>query len=257
MKPVSGASINLGSGLSSGLVLCVPLNEGSGTTIHDNSTNNDAGTLFNISAWVGDATYTYALQSGNPNSYATIPNISAINIDTFSIAFLFKTTSTTPTFQWVCGKQSSPANAGVYAFAGYYNTTSTGSIEMDAFDNTHNPAPVANQNYSDGNWHYVIGTRIAQGVMNIFVDGIYKGTTTDTTTAGGTLTTAPVYLLCPGADGPIRGEIGCFMMWNRILTGVPGSTGNPATGEIAALSANPFAMYLSAEQDPLWFGMTT
>lgn len=233
-KPAPGTLVATGKPISSGLVLCFPMNEGSGTTIDDYSTTADNGTLSNATAWATDATWTEELNlAGTYN--VSIPYNSAFHIETYSVGILFKSTMTG------FGAMASSSLSGVYPMSLFIGDNSTpGSINLQAgASETSNTSA-----YNNGAWHYLVATRTQGANMAIFVDGIYKGNTTDGNSPGSTLNTNPLVLgWWNSGSNPFNGALGCFMYWNRVLTGIPGSIGGTATGEIAQVTADPFTMF--------------
>lgn len=218
-----------GASISSGLVLAMPYYEGTGGTVHDLSTTPDNGTV-NTGMWVTDTTYTNVIKWLSGYSQST-PNASKLNTETYTFAIAIKSSSATTSYIAAKGGYTQPCPL-IVQFAG--------TLKLSAESPAASPYAITSGSYADGAWHKLVFTRAQGGALNIFVDGIFRATATDTTAASSTLNTA-TFNVPPNNSFP--GEIAYCHLWNRVLSGVPGSTGSAATGEIATITADEFAMY--------------
>lgn len=236
-KPMAGTPVNTGLGISSGLVLSAPLNEGDGDEVSDYSPSPLVGYMTDDSIWATDTKYGDILSFPGSESVSFAHNLK-INVETYTLAFAVKTTDNV-TYRYLLGKGNTPR-----PYAAFMNFPSIGNISFDAYNGSQNPNPVASaEGYNNGIWHTVIITRSEGAAMQIYVDGILRGQDTDNTSST-TLNTSALQIASSGAgmSGYI-GEFAYLHMWNRVLPGVPGNVGDPATGEIAAITADEFAMY--------------
>jgi len=236
-KPAEGAAIN-GASISSGLVLSCLFNEGTGTSIADNTSSPLIGTLSAGSIWGTDDTYTNVLNFDG-SAYGAIPHDSKISIETYTISLAFKTTSTTN--YGVLVDKSSSTKSTYKMFFGY---PSAGNLTFDVYDGSNDALYTADSTYNDDDWHKLIFSREQGGDMNIYVDGVLQGQGDDTTTLGATVNTEDLVIAREAGTGRrYTGSFAYLNMWNRVLSGAPGSVGSTATGEIAAITADEFLMY--------------
>ena len=241
-KPATNATINASS-ISSGLVLAHLFNAGTGTTTTDKTATPLAGTLTSAAMWQADEIYDTVLNFGG-NS-ASIAHGAKTNVETFTFALAFKTTqnygqNTNSQYAVIVNR------ATKWPFDLLFGFPTLGTVRFTTFNGTDNPLADATANsYNDGNWHKIIATRTQGAAMRLYIDGILRATTTDNTAVGTTLSANPMFLGKEAINNsaPFPGQIAYFHMWNRVLAGAPVNVGDAATGEIAALFADEFAMY--------------
>ena len=249
-KPPVGTLVNTSQSISSGLVLSLPFNESTGTVINDRTSTPDNGTLASsTNMWAADDMYDTSINFTSYN--ASVPHVSKINVETFTVAFAFKTFqtggyATNQIYTTMFGKESSAK----YPFAAFFGYPNVGQVEFSLYSGASgaNPAADASANsYNNGTWHKCIMTRVQGGAIRVFIDGILRASATDFYAAGATLNTSPIIF---GSEynntNRFPGQIAYFHMWNRVLTGAPASVGSAATGEILDLFNDEFAMYRSS-----------
>lgn len=142
----------------------------------------------------------------------TLPNTSNINIETLTLSAWIKTTQVPTTDADIIEKW---AGSGDYPYT--LRLQANGHPSFKAYDGTLNPGPTATVAVNDGNWHHVVGTRVKQGTIQIFVDGTLRGTATDTTTVSTTNNVA-LFIGCRGGSSQFfNGSVDDVRIYNRIL----------------------------------------
>lgn len=235
-KPALNTPVDTGLSISSGLVYSAPWYEGSGTIFYDRTASPTNGTLASSSMWVNDSTYGTVLAFSGGS--ASIPNASKVNTETYSIAFAFRSSQTA--YTGVFAKVVS----ATYTYAAFMSNNGSGILDTPVYNGSQQPNPVSSASVADGNWHKAVITRAQGGTMRLYIDGILQSQVSDTTSAGSTLNTAAIQFGGGvNGSGSFTGSLAYWHMWNRVLTGAPASVGSAATGEIAALATDEFAMY--------------
>ena len=168
-----------------GSVAQYPLNSNTATDLSGNGYN---GTLTSTTATTnrfGTAGDAISFTAGT--STGTLPQglVTAVQ-DDFTIAYWFQTTMTAPTStQWYGGAAMVDAEVcgavedfGTALINGGQVAMGIGNPDITIF---------STNNYNDGNWHFVTGTRQeAAGVITLYVDGVQVATTTGTATTART-----------------------------------------------------------------------
>ena len=237
-------------------------NEASGTTVHervglasglDMTGNLNGGSLTWSTSDPSFATclqYTPAGTSGASHGATTTAATGAdIQSETYTIAIAMKT-STTPTSY--CFVASNYTTGGIQTFDllidGGGLGIGTGYGVAETYDGTNIVRANTGVSICDGNPHQIVLRRVAQSVLQIFVDGVLKGSSTDTTAAGASVSTGQ---LCVGDVQTVLGEsysgkISYLYYWSSALSYGGVSVGSTATGQIADLYANPLRMWQGA-----------
>lgn len=254
-KPASGTPANTALSISSGLVLCMPFNEGSGAPGDVSASSGTTAETGDFLWGSGDATYgafgnfaSTALASGIGSTaplggLVTVNNNSAIHVETYTVAMAFKVTAANISAGGDAYLITKNNSSGISACDAFFVASPTnGIIEIQAYDGTHDPIAASPLQYNDGAWHMMWITRTQGAAFSLYIDNHVTpvATVTDNTTAGATLTTVP-FQIGSTAQGTstsrwIQGAIGYVNMWNRVLSGT----------EMTAIAANPFAMFAAS-----------
>ena len=119
------------------------------------------------------------LLDGN-SDYLTVPHVSSDIVTELTLEAWFKTSSSA--YQTLIGSFYQTSNTGSYIQinGGTPNGGVHGSYQINS----------SSGGYADGNWHHVALTRNTSNLLTLWLDGVSKATTTDSTT----LPTSPFYI---------------------------------------------------------------
>lgn len=153
--------------------------------------------------------------SGSTSSYArtaTAPNFGASQ--DFSVAFWFKTTTTSSDAAMVTDK-----NWGSGSYNGWVFAMNSGRVRFNIGDDEGHRVDLYTQyGLNDGKWHHVAASVSRTGNAVLYLDGVSKGSTS----AAALLTINSTYPLCFGTDGqynyPYAGDIDEVKIWNTALS---------------------------------------
>jgi hypothetical protein len=166
------------------------MDEGTGASFAD-ETGVQAGTR-NTATWVsgrtgsglytdGASTYAYITDNDTTNDFA-------YNQD-FTVSFWVKDGGGNANSDAIVEKWSSLGGGYPYAFR--YNTGN--SVSFARYDGSHNPSVIGTTTINDGNWHYVVGTKVAN-TLTLYIDGSSTGPPATDTTTGTTTNVSAIYL---------------------------------------------------------------
>ena len=232
IKPSLGTPIYQGHPLARGLVLYLPMNEGSGNTVSDLSGNGNHGTFYQSTSWTsgkfGPATYFDGTDDiigiskwpGWPvvTMAAWVRFDQAIGADE-CIAAVDSTANGARTFQF---RRTSGGVAQLIVFVGGDAISATGTTTVPT-----------------GIWHHIVGVNDGTNAL-IYVNGVLD----QTPIASGSMDADPGNWgigarakrntgFTTDIDSELQGAIDSYTTWNRALS----------ASEIADLYANPFAMF--------------
>jgi hypothetical protein len=225
-KPPVGPVIDPGHSLARGLVLSLPLREGTGPTAYDASGWSNHGVLGSLASWSSD-TYgpTIALPGTNSaNNAVNCGDGPPLQFGTGPFSAFARFTITNPA-------------AGPYVFAygstgalWYARINSSTQIQVAAVGS----ALLATvPTFASGTRHTIGLTRDAVGNFTAYWDGKAVGSTTGIT---GSVTSATGLSLGADIYGGSRffgGNLDCAFAWGRALSAV----------EVAAMTANPWQVF--------------
>lgn len=226
-KPGTSATINEDA-ISSGLVLSYLFNEGTGTTLTDKASSPVSGTLTN-GAWDSDETYTSIVDFNEASMTAS--HSVKFNIETYTLAFAFRIADNPGDYVYMVNKFG---GSGAYPYLTYLSAT--GAVGAAAYDGSTTRSADTTGGFADNNWHKCVVTRQDGAAIKIYIDGTLRAEAVDDL-SGSSTNSFPLKIEAFG------GQIAYLHIWNRVLSGAPGSVDDPATGEIAALAVDEFLMY--------------
>ena len=232
MKPVLGSQIQVGHPLSTGLVGCWLMNEGSGSRVNDLSGNNNNLTGYNSPAWSpGNSEHSVLLVDASSQYFET--DITALGYDsprTIACWFLIDEDEYWSTHQivFVGDKDNTNHQEGLWiskqgtgssmTFSAVRNTTAS-SIATPIVANT---------------WYFGCGVFNGPSYRQAFLNGV--AATAETSTVAQYYNYDRISVGRHGSSGPtyyFSGKIGTATVWNRALS----------ASEIAWLYREPFAMF--------------
>jgi hypothetical protein len=223
------SSVSQGQGvgrLDSGLAGYWKLDDASGTTATDSSTNANNGTLTNGPTW-GTGKIGGDVVFDGVDDYVNIPSISAINFD-YNIDFSFSTWVKIPSTQNdVVSTDNSIlekwGNSGAYPYVlrlynqSYGTVGDRGKVYFARYDATHFSSVKSLNLLNDNLWHLVNGTK-SGATLSLYVDGVLQSTSTDTTTTT-TTNAIPLYIGARGGTANrFQGSIDDVRIYNRALS---------------------------------------
>lgn len=200
------------------LVMAYGMNEGSGTTLADDSGAGHTGTLVNGPAWIaGQATYGQALSFDGVNDAVSVANPSTLNFGTsnFTVELWVKRNvlggqqrhlfSKCDNVNWVTGCKELYFNSSNQLVLGSFATGDTVSVTI-----------------ADTTWHHVAMTFVdATNTLSFYVDGTLRTTATKALEADGAnhLVTFGNHLLgdVNGANA-FSGLLDEVRIYSRVLT---------------------------------------
>lgn len=156
---------------------------------------------------------------GTGNNNVVVTHNSTINVgnnDSYAVMIEFK--SNVKADQSLTEKWST--QAGKYAWAMRGPQLSTGLVTFNLYDGVANPGANSQIDLADNAWHRFIGVRdYAADLIRTYVDGIARGTATDTTT--GDVSTTNNIVIGARATGTafnFNGRIKRFVVFSGLLT---------------------------------------
>jgi hypothetical protein len=167
-----------------GLVGWWRFDEGSGTVASDSSGYGNVGTIYGATWVTGE--YGTALSFDGASNYVSIPHNSVLNFGTgsFTVEAWIKTTDTFSGEHIILRKDlesQSPRRLYSMLYLG------TGYVKFQVYDSSVTPSEasiVSSIQVNDGNWHHVVGVKDGSNYY-IYVDGIQRGSYTETTPHNG------------------------------------------------------------------------
>ncbi len=193
-----------------GCVLCLPLNEGSGTTVHDISGYGNNGTISGAT-WV-NGRYGKALSFDGVDDYVEVPHSASLEPTDVTVEMWINPVSWTHTSMAVAlvTKRTDTTN-GFFIF--WY--ADTGTINWDWGGNSYR----WNTGYSPplNTWTHLTFTRDSAG-RKLYVNGVLRASTSN---AGASVATGSVLRI--GADSMaarywFKGTIDAVRIYNRALS---------------------------------------
>lgn len=157
--------------LDSGLAGYWALDNGSGTSATDSSTNGNTGTLTGGPTWTTGQIGSAVTFDGS-DDYIRVPNSTALNPDYITVAAWIKT-SATGVLDQIITKDDYTGGKRVWQFRKTTSNTLEFIVFRDSDDTNYQASGVVT--ITDNNWHHVAGTW--DGVtIRVFVDGRQDGT---------------------------------------------------------------------------------
>ncbi|MCK5560097.1 MAG: LamG domain-containing protein, partial [Thermoplasmata archaeon] len=202
------------------LVMYLPLNEGSGGTTNDKTTNNNDGTLsgatWNSGGKYGSCLYLSGGGQWMDGDCVEVDHDSSLDITgSLSIEAWIKATGS-DAYNFIVDKYSQ--NSG--ATWGYSFYLDGGKIKLGLFTgSTGNKGVTGTSNLKDNNWHFVTGVYNGNSIL-VYVDGVLENSGAYTLGPGSTLNKLGVgkRLSGWGAYGPFLGRIDEVRVYDRALT---------------------------------------
>lgn len=185
----------------SGLVAYYPLDENSGTFIHDNSSNANIGSFVNTPTWTAGK-ISQSLTFDGATQYVNLGNPAVTQLTNGTVELWMKST--------VVGA----ASVMVAKPNGYWVGVNSGHPAL--YDWTTSTTCTGTANIADGAWHHVVAT-LQSGVTNgsiIYVDGVQNKTCTWTPVSQ----TSAVALGSTSSQQYFNGSLDQVKIFNRILS---------------------------------------
>jgi len=163
--------------------LLLPFDGANGATTTSDLSNTNRTVTFYGTAQLSTAQSKFGgsslLLDGN-SDYLTVPHVSSDIVTELTLETWFKTSSSA--FQTLIGSWNQTSNTGSYIQmdGGTPNGGVNGSYQITS----------SSGGYADGNWHHVALTRNTSNLVTLWLDGVSKATTTDSTA----LPTSPFYI---------------------------------------------------------------
>ena len=163
--------------------LLLPFDGANGATTTSDLSNTNRTVTFYGTAQLSTAQSKFGgsslLLDGN-SDYLTVPHVSSDIVTELTLETWFKTSSSA--FQTLIGSWNQTSNTGSYIQmdGGTPNGGVNGSYQITS----------SSGGYADGNWHHVALTRNTSNLLTLWLDGVSKATTTDSTA----LPTSPFYI---------------------------------------------------------------
>ena len=163
--------------------LLLPFDGANGATTTSDLSNTNRTVTFYGTAQLSTAQSKFGgsslLLDGN-SDYLTVPHVSSDIVTELTLETWFKTSSSA--FQTLIGSWNQTSNIGSYIQmdGGTPNGGVNGSYQITS----------SSGGYADGNWHHVALTRNTSNLVTLWLDGVSKATTTDSTA----LPTSPFYI---------------------------------------------------------------
>lgn len=216
-------SVKINKSLDDGLVLYLPLNEGSGTTGYDKSKYGNNGVISGTPVWEEDEDKGECLSFDGISNYMTVTHNSSLMPYTsdFAFSFFVLTDYTGTTQQLIIKRDWSPNdNAGFQIGI----DITTGKLNFFFCDGT---APRLSTTFAgsitDGVWHHVVVNVDRDGVVSLYIDTVLDIVTLNISSQQGSVeNTDNLYL---GADYPrgagaikFEGRISEFRYYKRLLS---------------------------------------
>jgi hypothetical protein len=167
--------------LATGLVGYWPFEEGTGSTTADTSGNANNGTLVNSPSWSESVpptkyTNTHSLSFDGSQSYVTMGNPTQLQITgALSLAAWFKTSATLANYRTLVSKWYSGSTDGAFTLLWTNSGGPTLLVENSGLQVLGAAAPSV---YTDGVWHFVVGTWDGATTARLYVDGHQVSVTT-------------------------------------------------------------------------------
>lgn len=163
--------LGLNKSLSDGLVLDMPLNEGSGSTVFDKSKYSNNGAITGA-AWVVDEEKGKCLSFDGDNDYVTVVDNDVLNFDAdqdFTLSAWVK-------FNVIDGKWRSIINKCIPNNDGFSLMVHPTNSQLYFYrwdsDSTNSKAFVSNTSLITGIWYHVVLVREAGGTNRFYINGL-------------------------------------------------------------------------------------
>jgi hypothetical protein len=226
IKPFRGIQINKAHPLSRGLVGGWVFNEGGGNKVFDLSGNGNSGTLSGPD-WQSDE-MGFALDFNGSSDYVSLPNELVANINTYTVAFWFKSTETGTGNIIYSETDVSDGNPRMFL-----TLEGNSGFEFSHRDDATSEASITTATtYNDDEWHFAVGLRKAANDWELIIDDVSKGTDS-TSVAATTVERYEIGARRSTTDLYFGGQINGGFIYNRVLT----------TDEIRWIYSEPYAMF--------------
>lgn len=225
-----------------GLLMALPLSDGSGVTATDLSGNGHSGALNGVATWFNDPTLGTVLQLDGTSGYVALDNaingILAIQT-TATVAFWLRLRNATPATQQKAGLATIQAMTGAGAATLYPNPSDAqGYFSVFRTNIRVNAVPLGGTDRSQ--WHHLAITQVSNSFYKVYINGTLISSTVAEFGVGA-MVSPPTLGRSTDTGGNyfLDGYIGDFRVWTRVLT----------APEILTLVNNPWALYtFSAQQ---------
>ncbi len=159
------------------------LDEMSGTTANDSSTNSITTSTFSGNTTWTTGKYGGGLTFDGTDDYVPVTESSPIDLgattDSYTLSGWAKTATDYSGTATLIAKDD---GSGAYPFALYLNSSEQACFQIS--DGTNNPSVCGSTALNDGSWHHLTGVRdVAADKVLIYVDSILINSATDSTTA--------------------------------------------------------------------------
>ena len=202
------------SSLTSGLVIYLPFNEGTGTITYDQSGNGNNGTLSGttLPTWVPGKIGAGALSFNGSTSAVTLSNSASFNTMTssFSITHWIKTVSSTSQMYTV-------GNAG--GGNGYRFGLTSGEVAFLVGNGSDTETTCGSKTVNDGTWHMISGIFNLSGTdqFSCYIDGAFQANVSLPSNYSSMSTSAPG-IGKPPCCQPFNGSLDDVRIYNRALS---------------------------------------
>lgn len=199
--------------LPSGLTSYYTLDAPEGKVAYDETTNSNKGALVGTPAsTVGKLGNTFTFNGTDQR--IDIAHGASNNLETYTVSAWIKTSQAPTGTVAIVEKYDGVATTYPYAL----RLNSTGTVQVAASDGTNSPVADSGTAVNDGAWHHVVAVRTKGADLKIFVDGVLKATSTDTTTVATTNTSGVGIAGRSNSSGYFSGQIDEVKIFDRAFT---------------------------------------
>ena len=209
------------SGSESNLVAYYNFNEATGTTVNDNSSNSNNGTMTNMASddWVSNALFAknYALDFDGSNDYVTVADDNALDISSSITMSAWIYPTNIANKDGIISKRTSTENSGDWAF----RLTSAAKLKLLIWDGDANNGSTSSTNaISTNTWTHIAFTHDnSTNTTKFYINGSLDATTTGLSKnlAGNN---SNVYIGWDGQQGDkfFTGKIDEVRIWDDVRT---------------------------------------
>lgn len=151
--------------------------EGSGTTLHDETGVND-GTIYGNPTWV-DGKFGKALQLDGVDDYIRVPDDPSIEVSSITVEAWVKRLGSPGSYKYIISKYYA-ARPELWSSFAFTTGWGGGLFFYIGYTDYLARSPNAGTGIWDGDWHHIVGTFDGSDVR-LYVDGVQVGTGTPTT----------------------------------------------------------------------------
>ena len=159
------------------------LDDGSGTTTNDSSTNGNVSSAFTGNTTWAIGKYGSALNFDGTNDVARVVETTSTDLGasthSYTVSAWIKTTTNFSVAPNIVAKNG---GSSAFPYGLYLDTSENGCFTFS--DGTNTPTACGSTALNDGNWHYLTGIRdVIADKLYMYVDGVLITSSTDSTTA--------------------------------------------------------------------------